>query len=190
MYTDSDGEMAEWLLGLTLGEAAIYVVGALIVSFLALQLGAALGVPGCDDVLDGIDDTFNQIGQSIQNSLERIKQNIKYFVIVAAILLEAENNSGTYVIEYESGHVYVGKGGFYRASTSALFQSVIHGGDLPATFYYLPASSDREAFKNEYILMVDYGFHKTDVLYNKIWSYGRAYYYEDYGTYYPGDPGW
>jgi len=189
MYTDSDGNMAELIAGLTFGQVALAVVAVVVATVAVLAIADVIGIPGTGDVLDGVKDTINQIGQSIQNSLDKMKQNIKIFAIAAAIAIGTKNNSGTYVIQFESGHVYVGKGGYLRACTSALYQSLRHG-DTPTAFIYYSAANDREAFKQEYILMVDYGFHKTDVLYNQIWSPGRVYYYQDNGSYYPGDPGW
>ncbi|MFA7144815.1 MAG: hypothetical protein WC088_06100 [Candidatus Izemoplasmatales bacterium] len=190
MYIDSDGEFWEFIAALASPEVAIIAICTVVVAYLGLVLGDTLGVPGAGDILDGINESFNQISQSISNNIDRIKANIKAFLVVVALSVMTNKNSGTYVIEYESGHAYVGKGGYLRAGVSALYHSAIHGFDVPVSFFYMPASNDREAFKNEYILMVDYGFHQTDVLYNQIWSPGRAYYYEDYGSYYPGDPGW
>ena len=190
MRIDPSGEFWEFILALTFPEVAIIALCIVTVAYLGLVLGDALGVPGAGDILDGINESFNQISQNISNNIDRIKGNIKTFLVVAALSVMTNNNSGTYVIEFESGHVYVGKGGYLRAGVSALYQSVTHGFDEPISFLYFPASNDREAYINEYILMVDYGFHQTDILYNRIWSPGRAYYYSDYGSYYPGDPGW
>lgn len=189
MFTDSGGYLAELILGLSLGQIALAVVSVVVVSVAILAIADAIGVPGTGNSLDGIKDAINQIGQSIQNSIDEVKQNTKAFAIAAAIAIGTKNNSGTYVIQFESGHVYVGKGGYLRASASALYQSLRHN-DKPIAFEYYSAINDREAFKQEYTLMVDYGFHKTDVLYNQIWSPGRTYYYQDNGSYYTGDPGW
>lgn len=191
MHIDSDGEFWEFIAALASPEIAIIAVCTVAVAYLGLILGEELGVPGASDILDGINESFNQISQNISNNIDKIKKNIKTLLVVAALSVMTNKNSGTYVIEYESGHAYVGKGGYLRAGVSALYHSAIHGFDEPVSIFYMPASDDRQAFKNEYILMVDYGFHQTDVLYNQIWSPGRAYYYVDSGgSYYPGDPGW
>ena len=76
---------------------------------------------------------------------------------------------------------------------SAIERSIKHK-TLPTGFSWFKADNDREAYKNEYMLMVDFGYSSnpklnSGLLYNEIWSKGRSYYYQDNGQYYPGDLG-
>lgn len=183
IYIDPSGMIA------IVDDALFWTTSYVVIGILAV-LGVAWATGVLDDINNGLNDLLNSLAEAINKSLDYVKERIKVLAVTIAIAIESINNIGTYVIEFESGHAYVGKGGFVRASASALFQSAIHGFDLPVSLQYIPASSEREAFKNEYVLMVAYGFHKTDVLYNKIWSPGRSYYFQDFGSYCPGDPGW
>ena len=91
--------------------------------------------------------------------------------------------TGSYEILYENGMTYVGKGGLSRAARSA----AEHGGGVKVqSIVWEKASNHKEAFIQEYKKMCQYGVpgSKGSMSYNKIWSPGRKYYYEQYGSYY------
>lgn len=90
--------------------------------------------------------------------------------------------TGSYEIFYENGMTYVGKGGLGRAAKSA----ASHGDGKVTSIVWQKANSHREAFIQEYKKMCQYGApgSKGSMSYNKIWSPGRKYYYEQYGCYY------
>ena len=87
-----------------------------------------------------------------------------------------EKASGSYLLEFESGKFYAGKG-----LESRMMQSVkrieTQFGDklLNKTFY--PAANSKEAFINEHILMMQFGgpksFDKLSPTYNLIFSPGK-----------------
>lgn len=84
--------------------------------------------------------------------------------------------TGSYEILYESGKSYVGKGGFYRATTSAKRNTL--GGDVVKSITWDSAQNPMEAFVNEYLSMLKYGgpnsaANKNPWSYNKIWSPGK-----------------
>lgn len=84
--------------------------------------------------------------------------------------------TGSYEILYESGKTYVGKGGFYRATTSA--KRYTSGGDVVKSITWTSAQNPVEAFINEYHSMLKYGgpnskANANELSYNKIWSPGK-----------------
>ncbi len=84
--------------------------------------------------------------------------------------------TGSYEIVYKSGKKYVGKGGFYRATTSALEH--LKTGDIVESIYWRSAPNKNWAFVDEYarqlINKFDLGNYKNGYdLYNEIWSPGR-----------------
>lgn len=95
---------------------------------------------------------------------------------------EAQNKgAGSYRIMFESGYEYDGKGSLKRATVSAgdkckpnemnNFQ-----GDSVRSIEWYRASSDRQAFIDEYGLQLNhYNEYEWEKTYNKIWSPGRGY---------------
>ena len=84
--------------------------------------------------------------------------------------------TGSYEILYESGKSYVGKGGFYRATTSA--KRYTSDGDVVKSITWTSAHDPVEAFINEYRSMLKYGgpnskANANEWSYNKIWSPGK-----------------
>ncbi|HHV64188.1 MAG TPA: hypothetical protein GXX46_03820, partial [Peptococcaceae bacterium] len=88
-----------------------------------------------------------------------------------------EKASGFYLLKFQSGKFYAGKG-----LESRMVQSInrieITFGDKLVNKTFMPASSSREAFIREYKFMLQTG-HKplhwdpNSMLYNKIWSPGK-----------------
>lgn len=63
--------------------------------------------------------------------------------------------------------------------TSVMREGLYHK-TVPVSFRFEWAASDREAFKKEYMWMVDYGYSSGNPnYYNRIWSPGRLYYFFD-----------
>ncbi len=83
--------------------------------------------------------------------------------------------TGYYKILYESGMTYVGKGGLYRSTVSALNHAATNN-DIVKSITWTPAHNKIEAFFYEYILMDKYGGPKNEKLYNSIWSPGKKYF--------------
>ena len=84
--------------------------------------------------------------------------------------------TGSYEILYESGKSYVGKGGFYRATTSA--KRYTKDGDIVKSITWTSAQNSTEAFINEFLSMVKFGGpnggkYTNELSYNKIWSPGK-----------------
>ena len=88
-------------------------------------------------------------------------------------------STGSYEILYESGRNYVGKGGFYRATSSAK-RYVKKEKDRVVSIMWKPAKTSKQAFIDEYIMQKRFGgvlSSNRDLLtYNKIWSPGRRYF--------------
>jgi RHS repeat-associated protein len=77
----------------------------------------------------------------------------------AAKTLSALKHSGVYVHTFQSGKVYVGKGGWNRAMKSGKQISSKHSDPLVKTEWYWMKNS-REAFKEEARVLKRYGGHK------------------------------
>lgn len=94
--------------------------------------------------------------------------------------------TGSYEILYKNGTTYVGKGGYKRAINSAKRHSK---GTKVSSINWTKASSHRNAYINEYKSMCKYGGPNNRTIgnkasHNRIWSPGRKYYYQTYGSYY------
>ena len=87
--------------------------------------------------------------------------------------------TGSYEIMFESGKNYVGKGGFYRAITSASRNSSKYGDNVLAILWN-SAPDNTSAFIDEYLMQLRFGgvlSSDLDLLtYNKIWSPGKRYF--------------
>ena len=95
--------------------------------------------------------------------------------------------TGSYEILYKSGKNYVGKGGFKRMITSASRPRMYNGvADEVVSATWKRAKNTREAFIDEYLKQRQRGVLSSNInanTYNRIWSPGRKYYYQDYGRY-------
>ena len=97
---------------------------------------------------------------------------------------KTKSATGSYEIIFNNGKTYVGKGGYNRMIKSA----ERYGGDVKA-MKWTRANSQREAFINEYKTMCKYGGPNNSMVsnsnsLNKVWSPGRNYYFQDYGSYF------
>ena len=81
--------------------------------------------------------------------------------------------TGSYEITFKSGRKYVGKGGFYRAITSAS-ERAAENFDVVTSISWRSAPNRQLAFIDEYARQLAGGFAKeSNNLYNAIWSPGR-----------------
>ena len=89
---------------------------------------------------------------------------------------EAEKVSGSYLLEFQSGKFYAGKGLESRMMQSINRIETRYGDKLLKSTFY-PASSTRAAFINEHKLMMQFGgpksFNPLSPTYNKIFSPGK-----------------
>lgn len=91
--------------------------------------------------------------------------------------LQLEKASGSYLLEFQSGKFYIGKGLEARMIQSInRIESAF--GDVLKSKQYFPAASSRNAFITEYNLIKGTGFKPlhwdpNSMLYNKIWSPGK-----------------
>jgi hypothetical protein len=88
----------------------------------------------------------------------------------------AAERSGAYLLKFESGRMYIGKGLESRMWQSA--SRIESAGDKVVSATHFPAANGREAFIKEYQLMKETGqrplhWDPNSKLYNKIWSPGK-----------------
>ncbi|XMB72158.1 hypothetical protein RJI07_08620 [Mycoplasmatota bacterium WC30] len=179
MFTDSTGYWVGFDDVFTGPVDEIIVLGL-------LAIAALVGISGAADALD---DFVNVIGNTLSNVADEIKKATKTISVAIVITIASikGRNVGAYVIQFSDGSYYVGKGSPARIYISAMREGVLHG-TLPMSVRYESCSNDREAYKREYMLMVDYGYYSgTIYMYNRIWFSGRTYYLMDYGTLYSDD---
>ena len=80
--------------------------------------------------------------------------------------------TGAYIILYQNGEHYIGKGGFKRAIKSATEHMT--DDNKVASIIWAPTSSEKSAFVTEYLLQSVYGIgKKVTENFNKIWSPGK-----------------
>ncbi len=128
--------------------------------------------------------------------LEKLQQPVKtynfevedwhtYFVSSEHVLVHNKCGSnplgqtGSYVITFQSGMQYVGKGSYMRSKTSANRVSLANN-DPVVDVEWEWAASGRAAFKAEYLKMIARGLGTvSSSIYNLIQSPGQKYYEED-----------
>lgn len=88
----------------------------------------------------------------------------------------AVKGSGAYVLEFESGRAYVGKGLESRMVQSGQRIETRYGDKLLSSKPYA-AATEREAFIQGYQFMKSFGkplhWDEDSILYNKIWTPGK-----------------
>lgn len=155
-----------------------------------------VGAVAITEVLNGSDnikDFLDWAESGINKAINYLNTQTRKITTVLAISLANKINKkgvGAYVITFESGMKYVGKGTVYRMGISAAGIYALTG-DKPRDFdfhpsvgQHYPQNANKDAFVMEYMLMVDNGYPNPKKLYNLIWSPGRKYYYQKYGDYY------
>jgi len=105
-----------------------------------------------------------------------INLSTKGVSIAAKGVVQAEKVSGSYLLEFQSGKFYAGKGLEPRMMQSINRIETTYGDKLLNSQFF-PASSTRGAFINEHNLMMRFGgpksFNPLSPTYNKIFSPGR-----------------
>jgi len=85
---------------------------------------------------------------------------------------DIKDSTGAYVVLFEQGQHYVGKGGFKRAITSA--SEHLADGNKVSAIIWAPTPSQKSAFVTEYLLQSTFGVgKKVSNTFNKIWSPGK-----------------
>ena len=116
------------------------------------------------------------IGETVKitSKLSKTDDVIKY---AKSIRKSVSKSTGSYEIIFKSGKNYTGKGSFNRAINSAKRLSNLQKDDVFSIFWNR-APNNRVAFIDEYKKMKVRGVNNSNT-YNKIWSPGRKYYYND-----------
>ncbi len=137
--------------------------------FLLWDIAATLipYVPG-SYVVKGVKLTAKTMAKA-DNAIDLAKTTYK----MADKTSDIRKSTGSYEIMYKSGKNYVGKGGYKR-----MLKSATRYDDEVASMSWKPAKNQRSAFIDEYYMMRVRGVHNANT-YNKIWSPGRNYYYND-----------
>ena len=183
MYTDSDGMLAIPFISALIGVAVLLVV------YVLYAIDPTV-FPSPDNIIDDLENVYNSI-QNIKNNLKEEIRTVVAGLVITSISTIKKYSTGTYVVSFDSGYMYVGKGGIARMFISAAYQSA-RNKTMPTFFVFEPANNNDEAFMREYMWMVDLGYTTEDpgMLYNRIWSPGRSIYFAKYGHYYGTDTGY
>ena len=133
------------------------------------------------DVVDVVIPFVGGIGETVDvvKTSARVVEGVDDVVDAAKTLQrtadaadDIKDATGAYVILYEGGQHYVGKGGFSRAIQSA----TEHMSDTnkASAIVWVPTLSRESAFVTEYLIQSVYGVGRDVVEnYNKIWSPGK-----------------
>ena len=156
----------------------LYVVGALLMSYYDICCGLeamseghfALGSILIGLGVFGIYDATNELSKYcyiVDNSDEYVDN-------IASRINRTKNKKqvGSYVIEFESGKCYVGKGTQERMEESARYRSKVNT-DKVVSKTWEPAASNDDAFIDEYLKLLDRGGPKSGNNYNVIESPGK-----------------
>lgn len=138
-------------------------------------------VPGLGEVADLINSGISYgrgdyVGASL--SLAATVPFIGVGATVAKAGIRAEKVSGSYLLRFQSGMFYAGKGMEPRMKQSIKRIENDYGDKLLESQFF-PATSTKEAFKNEHKIMMKYGgpksFDPSSPTYNKIFSPGKNF---------------
>jgi len=123
------------------------------------------------------DDLLNN-GSAVSNSSTSGIATAITLGIVGKTLGDSEQ-PGSYIVFFDSGMMYIGKGTESRMWNSVdRIESIT--GDKALTVQWDPAISDRQAFIDEYYKMLEYDYPtNSGSFYNQIMSPGKAYYEYD-----------
>ena len=124
-------------------------------------------VGGLGEVVDGVKTACRVVdkGDDIIDAAKSMRH-------AADAADDIKDSTGVYVVLYEQGQHYIGKGGFSRAITSA----TEHAKDANNVTAIVWAATDSKnsAFVAEYLLQTTLGFKDAcKDAYNKIWSPGK-----------------
>ena len=159
----------------------LYVIGAVLMSCYDIYSGLdamseghyALGSILIGLGVFGIYDASNELSKYCY-----IVDNTPNYVDDVASRIERTKNLnnkkqvGSYVIEFESGKCYVGKGTEERMEQSARYRAKVNN-DKVISKIWEPAASNDDAFIDEYLKLLEKGGPKSPNTYNMIESPGK-----------------
>ena len=123
----------------------------------------------------GIGEVTRAIGTTVRvvDKADDVIDAAKVFRNTADAASDIKTSTGTYVVLFESGKNYVGKGSFNRAITSAT-EHATDFGDTVSSIVWAPTSSSKKAFMAEYMLQSIKNVGRSNSgTYNIIWSPGK-----------------
>ena len=125
------------------------------------------GVGGLGEAVDAVKSTVRVV-QGVDNVVDTARTLRR----TADAADDIRRATGTYVVLFENGMNYVGKGGFNRAIRSA--KKHMSASNNVSAIIWAPTSSQNSAFVAEFLVQTVYGVG-DDVAenFNKIWSPGR-----------------
>ena len=125
-------------------------------------------VGGLGEAVDAVKTTVRVV-----QGADDVVDAAKTFRRTADAADDIKKATGTYVVLYENGKNYIGKGGFQRAIKSA--QEHMTDTNKVSSIIWAPTSSDDSAFVAEYLVQSIFGVgSKADINFNKIWSPGNS----------------
>jgi hypothetical protein len=152
-----------------------------------LAIGTIVGIPGASNLLDDVANSLISTFNDVKDKINDAKKSIPIAIVSTIANVTKQSNTGAYAIQFSDGNYYIGKGSPFRMYISAMREGLLHG-TIPISFRFESAINEREAYKMEYMWMVDYGYYTgTPNMYNRIWSPGRLYYFNDFGSLYSDD---
>lgn len=186
IYRDAEGNAAETVLDVVSLAASIIEVAAN-----PANVWAWVGLAG--DIVDvavpfvgGVGETVRAVSTVVNKSddvVDLAKTAVKTInEKTVDVSSYTKQTSGVYELFFNSGHSYVGKGGFDRMITSANRLSGSYD-DRIVAMMWKPVNNPRDAYKLEYLLQTRSGVrsvNKTAITYNQIWSPGRRYFAQDF----------
>jgi len=119
----------------------------------------------------GVGETTKAVKTAVQviSDVDDVVDSAKNLRKVANATSDVKKSVGTYVILYENGMNYVGKGGFNRAIISA--EKHLQKFDKVKAIIWAPTKNTRNAFVSEYFLQTLRIPNKNNFMtFNRIWS--------------------
>ena len=108
----------------------------------------------------------------IISSVDDVVETAKIVKRTSSTASDIKKSTGAYVVLYEQGQNYIGKGGFRRAITSATEHMASN--NKVSAIIWAPTSSTEKAFIAEYLLQSTLKIKTTNTKsFNKIWSPGK-----------------
>ena len=125
------------------------------------------GIGGLGEAVDAAKTAYRVVDQG-----DDIVDAAKQLYRMADASDEIKDSVGAYVVLYEGGQHYIGKGGFQRAITSATEHMT--DANKVSAIIWAPTSSGKNAFIAEYLLQSTLSSVKqANNSFNKIWSPGK-----------------
>ena len=107
------------------------------------------------------------------SDVDDVVETARAFKRTSGVADEIRKSTGVYVVLYNKGQNYVGKGGFSRAITSA--KDHMSANNKVKAIIWAPTRTTKNAFISEYLLQTVRGVGKKLAnTFNKIWSPGKS----------------